>query len=151
MAAPRFSNYFCLILLLLLSLENFGRIFLVKTHKVSEKKERQNKRNGKESVESRILVRWEVSQATETGWELERKWNENAWHWLHAKSRNMNQCAGQGWTWRQEKRKSFYIRKLKSGSCDKNTGDKELKCKGRSVCLRSISKVRNHCEVQKLV
>lgn len=34
---------------------------------------------------------------------------------------------------------------------DKTTEDKELECKGRSVCLRSISEVRNHCEVQQLV
>lgn len=41
-----------------------------------------------------------------------------------------------------KKEENFYTRKLKSGSCDENTEDKELECKGRSVCLRSISKVR---------
>lgn len=62
----------------------------MKTQKVSEKKkENQNERNGKESIESRILVRSEPGN-----------WNwlgigRSAWHSLHAKTRNMNQFAGQ--------------------------------------------------------
>lgn len=73
MAAPRHSNYFCLMLLLpfFFPVKILGIFFWWK-HRKWVKKEKQNERNEKESTESRILVRLEVSQATETGWELER-------------------------------------------------------------------------------
>lgn len=57
----------------------------MKMQKVLEK----NEGNAKESIKSRVLVRLRLSEEIKIGWELDKV----PWHWLHKKSRTVNQFA----------------------------------------------------------
>lgn len=58
---------------------------LMKMQEVEEK----NEGNAKESIKSRVLARLRLSEEIKMGWELEKV----PQHWLHKKSRTVNQFA----------------------------------------------------------